>query len=104
MKIWWQNRRAKWKRIKAGQDKPWPSTKYLRAGTQASGWIMLDTVALGYEMWRQFNGFPPALKKAPADTYGASGKDSDKDTGKGGEKDGTSSGDSAKVYRTKQKV
>jgi hypothetical protein len=26
-----------------------------------SGWILLDRVRLGYELWRQFNGFPPRL-------------------------------------------
>ncbi|MDH4378484.1 MAG: HlyD family efflux transporter periplasmic adaptor subunit [Vampirovibrionales bacterium] len=89
--------RPDWKRIKAGKDKPWPSPKYLRAGTQAHGWIMLDTVALGFELWRQFNGFPPSLKKAPADTYINSAK--------GGVTEETSSTkEGNKVYRTKQKV
>ena len=30
----------------------------------ANGWVLLDVVSLGYELWRQFNGFPPVL--APA--------------------------------------
>lgn len=37
----------------------WPDATYLRQGTQVKGWILLDTVPLGYELWRQFNGFPP---------------------------------------------
>ena len=36
---------------------PWP--KQLRLGSGALGWSMLNTVLLGYEIWRQFNGFPP---------------------------------------------
>ncbi len=38
-------------------DTPWP--QQLRMGTGAIGWGMLNNVMLGYEMWRQFNGFPP---------------------------------------------
>ncbi len=37
----------------------WPDEHYLRLGTRVQGWILLDTVALGYELWRQLNGFPP---------------------------------------------
>ena len=48
----------------------WPSSKYLRQGVQAKGWIQLDEVRLGYELWRIFNGFPPALKKQ-TDPYDA---------------------------------
>ena len=38
-------------------DTLWP--EQLRIGTGVMGWGMLNTVMLGYEMWRQFNGFPP---------------------------------------------
>ncbi len=48
--------------IAAGRDEPWPSTRFLRPGAEASGWIMLDTVPLGFELWRQFNAFPPTVK------------------------------------------
>ncbi|MEM1022063.1 MAG: HlyD family efflux transporter periplasmic adaptor subunit [Myxococcota bacterium] len=49
-------------------DAPWPRATELRQGVRAKGWILLDTVALGYEAWRQLNGFPPetARSKAPA--------------------------------------
>ncbi len=40
---------------------PWPATRFLRQGTRANGWILLDSVRLGYELWRRFNGFPPQL-------------------------------------------
>jgi multidrug efflux pump subunit AcrA (membrane-fusion protein) len=44
----------------------WPSSRYLRQGVQTSGWILLNQVTLGFELWRQFNGFPPAVSP-PAD-------------------------------------
>ncbi len=38
---------------------PWPNDSYLRFGSRVKGWVLLDTVPLGYELWRQMNGFPP---------------------------------------------
>lgn len=40
---------------------PWPEDRYLRQGVRANGWILLNRVSLGYELWRQLNGFPPAI-------------------------------------------
>ncbi len=37
----------------------WPEAPYLRQGGRANGWVLLDTVPLGYEIWRRINGFPP---------------------------------------------
>lgn len=38
----------------------WPSgERWLRQGTQAKAWIMLEEVPLWLEIWRQLNGFPP---------------------------------------------
>lgn len=54
--------RPDWQAIKAGKDEPWPKAEFLRPGAEASGWIMLDTVSLGFELWRQFNAFPPTIK------------------------------------------
>ncbi len=54
------------KRIQAGLDEPWPSYPYLRPGTRANGWVMLETVSMGFELWRQFNAFPPVIE-APDD-------------------------------------
>lgn len=45
-------------------DDPWPSTRFLRQGSRANGWVMLNQVTLGYELWRQFNGFPPVTSIA----------------------------------------
>ncbi|MEB3237101.1 MAG: HlyD family efflux transporter periplasmic adaptor subunit [Candidatus Sericytochromatia bacterium] len=48
-------------------DAPWPSATYLRQGVLVHGWVLLEVVPLGYELWRQFNGFPPSLARAPED-------------------------------------
>ncbi|MEI7575719.1 MAG: HlyD family efflux transporter periplasmic adaptor subunit [Armatimonadota bacterium] len=45
------------------KDQPWPPANNLRPGAEAIGWIMLDTVPLGFELWRQFNNFPPRIPK-----------------------------------------
>lgn len=42
----------------------WPSEQYLRQGVRANGWVLLDRVTLGYELWRQLNGFPPVVSTA----------------------------------------
>ncbi len=39
----------------------WPDDRYLRQGVRASGWVLLKRVPLGYEIWRQLNGFPPVV-------------------------------------------
>jgi len=50
-------------------DGPWPAPSYLRQGVLAKGWILLNQVRLGFEFWRQFNGFPPTTDPPPlADT------------------------------------
>jgi multidrug efflux pump subunit AcrA (membrane-fusion protein) len=52
----------------------WPDAAYLRQGNQAVGWVFLNRVTVGYELWRTFNGFPPVVApKAP---------EKDKDGGK----------------------
>lgn len=43
----------------------WPSGAYLRQGVRANGWVLMETVPLGWELWRQFNGFPPTLSEPP---------------------------------------
>ena len=42
-------------------DDAWPSDRYLRQGALANGWVLLNQVPLYYELWRQFNGFPPVI-------------------------------------------
>lgn len=36
----------------------WPSKDYLKQGVRANAWVLLDQVPLGFEIWRQVNGFP----------------------------------------------
>ena len=46
-------------------EEEWP--EQLRMGSGTKGWVMLDNVAVWYEIWRQLNGFPPSLYSAPED-------------------------------------
>ncbi len=43
------------------KDEPWPSARWLRQGVRTNGWVLLNEVKLGFELWRQFNGFPPVV-------------------------------------------
>ncbi len=38
---------------------PWP--EQLRMGSGIKGWVMLNDVAIWFELWRQLNGFPPSI-------------------------------------------
>jgi hypothetical protein len=65
-------------------DKPWP--RQLRLGSGVQGWVILDSVPVWYEIWRQLNGFPPTLSTEPnvAPVKGDGKADAGKgDTGKG---------------------
>lgn len=46
-----------------GNRDDWPDDRYLRQGVRANGWVLLRQVPLGYEIWRQLNGFPPVVAK-----------------------------------------
>lgn len=54
-------------------DQPWPAPEHLRQGVRAKGWVLLDQVRLGWELWRRFNGFPPSV-----DVASGAGLDPDK--------------------------
>jgi multidrug efflux pump subunit AcrA (membrane-fusion protein) len=43
----------------------WPAYPHLRQGVRTHAWVLLDTVSIGWEIWRQLNGFPPSVKNAP---------------------------------------
>ena len=45
-------------------EQEWPTDRYLRQGVRANGWVMLRRVSLGYEIWRQLNGFPVILSES----------------------------------------
>jgi multidrug resistance efflux pump len=70
------------------QDEAWPEGRYLRQGVRVNGWILLNTVPLGYELWRQFNGFPASVTKEdpsgppnPVEAYGPMPGPDGKNTG-----------------------
>ncbi|QHS63463.1 HlyD family secretion protein [Chitinophaga agri] len=46
-------------------DEPWPVQ--LRQGSGVYGRIILRSVPLWYEIWRQLNGFPPSLEEEPSE-------------------------------------
>ena len=60
--------------VKPGAEDEWPSERFLRQGVRANGWVMLSRVRLGYEIWRQLNGFPPVVAKDQAAAEGKEGK------------------------------
>ena len=39
-------------------QQPWPSEPFVRLGAKARGWVLMDTVTVGFELWRQLNDFP----------------------------------------------
>jgi multidrug resistance efflux pump len=47
------------------KDEAWPPRQYLRQGVRSNGWVLLKRVPLWFELWRQFNGFPPTSAKGP---------------------------------------
>lgn len=51
--------------INAGKEESWPALDLLRPGAEVNGWVMLDRVSLGWELWRQFNAFPPTVSRGP---------------------------------------
>lgn len=63
--------------IAQGRDKAWPAIDLLRPGTDAVAWVMLDKVSLGYELWRQFNAFPPNFRVVDSGKKGDEKADGD---------------------------
>ena len=45
-------------------DERWPEERYVRFGAAGQAWVLLKTVPVGYEIWRQLNNFPPELPSA----------------------------------------
>lgn len=67
-------------------DLPWPDERFIRQGVRTNGWVLLNRVMLGFELWRIFNGFPPVylpshaeLKKAGSHGSKSASGDADKD-------------------------
>jgi hypothetical protein len=55
-------------------DNPWPNPTSLRQGVRANGWVFLNRVTIGYELWRRLNGFPAVIVPAEGDKTGKGGK------------------------------
>ncbi|KUR70946.1 RND transporter [Novosphingobium fuchskuhlense] len=72
--------------------KPWPDLRFTRLGARVRGWIQMETVKVGYELWRQLNDFPLEFSKEIKASIG--GKD-----GKGGSADGPGKDDDATVRK-----
>jgi len=68
--------------IRTRKDEAWPKPRFLRPGSEVTGWVMLETVPLGFELWRQFNAFPVSVDSEPAD------KGAKSDSYEGGAKSG----------------
>ena len=47
-------------RIVEGEER-WPNERFVRFGAAAQAFVLLETVPVGYEVWRQLNNFPPEL-------------------------------------------
>lgn len=41
----------------------WPHADFVRLGAKVRGWIQMDTVKVGYELWRQLNDFPLEFRR-----------------------------------------
>lgn len=56
-------------RVLVGEDPldphPWPEDRFVRFGANVRGWIQLETVRVGYELWRLTNNFPPDFAADP---------------------------------------
>lgn len=69
------NGEGKFRIVVTPDSEPWPEPRYLRQGVRTLGWVLLNQVSLGYELWRRFNGFPASSSKPPSVvTYPGKGK------------------------------
>ena len=49
---------------------PWPDARFVRFGSTARGWVLLEEVSVGYELWRRLNNFPADLPGQAASNGG----------------------------------
>lgn len=64
------DRNGRFRIVVVADDEGWPEGRYLRQGARANGWVLLDEVSVGYELWRQLNGFPPRIEQPEAGKKG----------------------------------
>jgi multidrug resistance efflux pump len=62
------------------KDHPWP--KALRVGGGVNAMILLNNVPIGYEIWRNINGFPPDFYQNDSPSEKPTKHDKSKDKGK----------------------
>lgn len=71
-------------------QKPWPDLRFTKLGAKVRGWIQMETVPVGYELWRQLNDFPLEFSKdmkasmSGKDGSGGAAKDDDATVRKAG--------------------
>lgn len=56
----------------SGAEQKWPQERYARFGTVVRAWVLLETVPVGFELWRQLNNFPPEMPPSAASLNGPS--------------------------------
>lgn len=56
--------------ISETKEEPWPAINFLRMGAKTKGWVLLNEVPLGFELWRQMNNFPPVYTGAQQSMLG----------------------------------
>lgn len=59
---------------------PWPQEPYVRLGAKVRGWIMMDTVSVGFELWRLLNDFPLQFQRPGDNIMNASSSGGDSDS------------------------
>lgn len=54
----------------------WPDNNFVLLGSKVRGWVQMETVTIGYELWRQLNDFPLAFPQpvAPGPRKGTAAK------------------------------
>ncbi|WP_313442952.1 biotin/lipoyl-binding protein [Novosphingobium sp.] len=66
----------------------WPKEPFVRLGAKVRGWVMMDTVSSGYELWRLLNDFPLQYPVNALDTATYSGSAGASAKGGSAEKEG----------------
>lgn len=52
----------------------WPDARYIRLGAKVQGWVQMETVPVGYELWRQLNDFPLEFRRPADEPTGSAAK------------------------------
>ncbi len=48
----------------------WPSSAFIPLGAKVRGWVQMETVTIGYELWRKLNNFPPEFGRSRQSDHG----------------------------------